>query len=385
MVCQTTFYRDTWVEINLDHISYNIKNIKKYIGNEVEIFAVVKANGYGHGAEEVAREALESGASYLAVAFLDEALALRSKGILAPILVLGVCRPEDVKMAAEHHITLTVFQAEWLEEAIKHLPSDAKLAIHLKLDTGMGRLGIRSKEIVNQLELTAKEDSRIHLEGVYTHFATADELDLTHFEQQLDRFHEMISWLEETPEIIHSSNSAAALRFPKVHLNAVRTGISMYGLTPSQEIESILPFQLKPALSLHTKLVHVKKIQKGEKLSYGATYEAEEDEWIGTLPIGYADGWIRKLQGQEVLIGEQRVPIVGRICMDQCLVKLPAEFSMGTIVTLIGEQGEEHISADEIAEKLDTINYEIVCMIAGRVPRVYKKNGKVTRVINNLI
>lgn len=379
------YYRDTWAEINLDHISYNMEKMKRHIGENVKVFAVVKANGYGHGDEEVAREALNSGASYLAVAFLDEAVALRKKGITAPILVLGMCRPEDVRIAAENQISLTVFQKHWLREAKEVLPSGARLAIHVKLDTGMGRLGVRDKEELKDLETFIKDNPSFYLEGVYTHFATADELDFTYFEQQMKRFQEMISCFEARPEFIHTSNSAAALIHSETHHNAVRMGISMYGLTPSPEIEPVLPFKLKPAFSLHTKLVHVKKINKGERLSYGATYEAAEDEWIGTLPIGYADGWIRKLQGQEVLIEGRRFPIVGRICMDQCMVKLPGELPIGTIVTLIGKQGEEYISVDEVAEKLETINYEITCMVAGRIPRVYKKNGKVKRIINSLL
>ncbi|MGN7402765.1 alanine racemase [Cytobacillus praedii] len=379
------YYRDTWAEINLDHISYNIEEMKRHIGEGVKVFAVVKANAYGHGDEEVAKEALNSGASYLAVAFLDEALALRKKGIEAPILVLGICRPEDVRIAAENRISLTVFQQKWLSEAKEILPSNARLDIHVKLDTGMGRLGVRSKDELNGLEAIIKGDSRFYLEGVYTHYATADELDFTYFERQMERFQEMISWFEARPEFIHTGNSAAALIHPETHHNAVRMGISMYGLTPSPEIEPDLPFRLKPAFSLHTKLVHVKKIRKGERVSYGATYEAAEDEWIGTLPIGYADGWIRKLQGQEVLVEGRRVPIVGRICMDQCMVRLPAELPIGTVVTLIGTQGDEYISVNEVAEKLHTINYEITCMVAGRIPRVYKKNGRVKRIINSLL
>ncbi|WP_412729382.1 alanine racemase [Cytobacillus praedii] len=379
------YYRDTWAEINLDHISYNIEEMKRHIGEGVKVFAVVKANAYGHGDEEVAKEALNSGASYLAVAFLDEALALRRKGIEAPILVLGICRPEDVRIAAENRISLTVFQQKWLIEAKEILPSNARLDIHVKLDTGMGRLGVRSKDELNGLEAIIKGDPRFYLEGVYTHFATADELDFTYFEGQMERFQEMISWFEARPEFIHTGNSAAALIHPETHHNAVRMGISMYGLTPSPEIEPNLPFRLKPAFSLHTKLVHVKKIKKGERVSYGATYEAADDEWIGTLPIGYADGWIRKLQGQEVLVEGRRVPIVGRICMDQCMVKLPAELPIGTVVTLIGTQGDEYISVNEVAEKLHTINYEITCMVTGRIPRVYKKNGRVKRIINSLL
>ncbi len=377
------FYRDAWVEINLDNISYNIKEIKKHLQKDVKIFAGVKANAYGHGYVEVAKTVLEAGASYLLVAFLDEALTLRKNGITAPILVLGACRPEDAWIAAENNITLTVFQEEWLMQAKNNLKST--LSIHIKLDTGMGRLGIRSKEALQQLEMMANSEPLIHLEGVYTHFSTSDEMDLTHFNLQMNRFQEMLSWLEKRPEYVHAGNSAATLRFPETHLNAVRIGIALYGLTPSPAITSLLPFPLKPAFSLQTKLVHVKKVQKGEKISYGATYETKEDEWIGTLPIGYADGWLRKLQGQEVIVDGKRVPIVGRICMDQCMIKLPTKLPVGTPVTLIGQQGNEMITVDEMAKRLETINYEITCMIAPRVPRVYKKNDQITRIINPLL
>ncbi|KAB2328574.1 alanine racemase [Cytobacillus depressus] len=383
--CQTAFYRDTWAEINLDHISYNIAELKKHVRDEVKIFAVVKANAYGHGDAEVAIAALEAGASYIAVAILDEAFSLRKKGITAPILVLGVSRPEDVEIAAELNITLTVFQKEWLEKAIHCISPKHKLKLHLKLDTGMGRIGIRSKQELEEIEALVSSNPAFLIEGIFTHFATADELDTTYFNKQLERFNEMISWLKQTPEIIHTSNSAAALRFPQAHLHAVRMGIAMYGLMPSIEMEPTLPYPLKPSFSLHTKLVNVKKVQKGETISYGATYEAQDDEWIGTLPIGYADGWTRKLQGQEVLVDGKRAPIVGRICMDQCMVKLPSELPVGTEVTLIGPQGNETISADEIAQKLQTINYEITCMMGARIPRVYKKNGQVTKIVNSLL
>ncbi|WP_201781419.1 alanine racemase [Sporosarcina globispora] len=382
---QTKMYRDTWAEINLDHISYNVEYMKRHVEEGTKVIAVVKANGYGHGDASVAKAALEAGASSLAVATLDEAMALRKKKIAAPILVMGASRPEHAGEAAARNIALTVFQKEWLSQAKEYVEDGEVLNIHLKFDTGMGRLGIRSREELAGIESVIKEDKRFLLEGVFTHYATADSLDNGYFEKQLSRFKEMIGWMETLPKYVHTSNSAAGLRFPKAHMNAVRMGISMYGLAPSMEIKSELPFQLKEAFSLHTTIVHVKKLHKGEKVSYGATYEAEEDEWVATLPIGYADGWIRKLQGQEVLAEGKRVPIVGRICMDQCMIKLPNEMPVGTKVTLIGEQGEGKIPVDEIAGKLETINYEVTCMVSSRVPRIYKRDGKIIGVINYLL
>ncbi|MBI0580912.1 alanine racemase [Neobacillus cucumis] len=379
------FYRDTWAEVDLDCIHANVSSVKKLLPNEVEIMAVVKANAYGHGDVQVAREALDAGATHLAVAFMDEALALRKKGITAPILVLGASRAEDVQMAADNQITLTVFQKDWLLEAQKHLKIDSRVSVHIKLDTGMGRLGIRGKEELEDFEQLVSLDQRFHLEGIYTHFATADELNQNYFNQQFELFQELISVLKVRPKYVHCSNSAATLRFQSGIYNAVRLGIAMYGLTPSLEMESEIPFSLNEAFSLHSKLVHVKQLYKGDKISYGATYEASGDEWIGTVPVGYADGWIRKLQGQEVLINGIRVPIVGRICMDQFMVRLPHEVPVGTNVTLIGKDNNQFISINEIAKKLETINYEVPCIITNRVPRLYKKGGKATEIKNYLL
>jgi alanine racemase len=382
---QTKMYRDTWAEINLDHISYNVESMKKHVDEGTIVIAVVKANGYGHGDAAVAEAALNAGASCLAVATLDEAMALRKKKIAAPILVMGASRPENAGDAAKENIALTIFQKDWLSAAKGYIKSADTLHIHLKFDTGMGRLGIRSRDELQEIESVIKGDKRFLIEGAFTHFATADSLDNAYFEQQLSRFEEMAGWMEEAPKYVHSSNSAAGLRFPQAHLNAVRMGISMYGLAPSMEMKPELPFPLKEAFSLHTRIAHVKKLHKGEKVSYGATYEAGEDEWIATLPIGYADGWIRKLQGQEVLAEGIRVPIVGRICMDQCMIKLPHEMPVGTQVTLIGEQGGENIPVDEIAKKLETINYEVTCMVSSRVPRIYKRDGHIIGGVNYLL
>lgn len=379
------FYRDTWVEVDLDCISENVAAVKNLLPADVAIFAVVKANAYGHGDDQVAKTALAAGAVYLAVAFMDEAIALRNKGITAPILVLGATRPQDVKVASKYNITLTVFQEEWLHEAEKYLPQEAKVLVHIKVDTGMGRIGVRSSEELKAIEKVLSHDERFFLEGIFTHFATADELDTSYFEQQLSRFEKIISVLEKQPKYIHSSNSAAAIRFPKAYFNAVRLGIAMYGLTPSPEMEQEIPFPLKEAFSLKAKVVHVKRLPKGEKVSYGATYESEDEEWIGTIPIGYADGWIRKLQGQEVLVDGGRSPIVGRICMDQCMIRLPEQVPLGTTVTLIGSGGDDMISVNEIAAKLETINYEVTCMIAKRVPRLYKQGGKIVELKNYLL
>lgn len=378
------FYRDTWAEIQLDYLKENVLSVRDHLPKDVEIFAVVKANGYGHGDVQVAKTALEAGAHGLAVAFLDEALVLRKNGIDAPVLVLGATRPEDATIAAKNKISLTVFQKEWLEKAMLTL-SNEMLSVHVKCDTGMGRIGLRNrselKEIVNVIE----NNHNLIFEGIFTHFATADELNTDYYETQLQRFMEMVNALDKKPRYIHCANSAATLRFPQSGFNAVRLGIAMYGLSPSDEMENLVPFPLKEVFSLHTKIVHVKRVSPGESISYGATYQTKKEEWIATLPIGYADGWIRKLQGQVVLVEGKEAPIVGRICMDQCMIRLPYYMPVGTKVTLIGEQEGLFISINDIAHKLETINYEIPCTISKRVPRVYIKNGEVAEIRNGLL
>ncbi|WP_100331956.1 alanine racemase [Bacillus xiapuensis] len=379
------YYRDTWVEINLDNIAYNVKETVKLLPSKEKLFAVVKANAYGHGACAVAEAALGAGAHGLAVAFIDEALSLRKSAIAAPVLVLGASRPSDAGVAAEHHISLTVYQLEWLKQAQAYLSPEQTVKVHVKCDTGMGRLGVKTQEELKELVAFIDQSPQFIFEGLFTHFATADELDTAYFEDQLFKFTAMVESLEERPPYVHCANSAVSLRFKKAHFNAVRLGIAMYGLSPSDEIKPLLPFPLKPAFSLHTKIVHVKRMNKGEKVSYGATYEAQGDEWVATLPIGYADGWIRKLQGQEVLAAGCRVPIIGRICMDQCMIRLPYELPAGTTVTLIGRQCNEEITMDDIADRLATINYEVPCLITSRVPRVYKSKGEVLHIDNPLV
>ncbi|NLP51482.1 alanine racemase [Bacillus sp. RO1] len=382
----SSFHRDTWVEVDLDCIYENVQAIQEHVTKDVTVIAVVKANAYGHGDAQVANVALEAGAKYLAVSFLDEAMSLRQQGITAPILVLGASRVSDLPLAAKENITLTVFRQEWVEEASVAYHGSEVVKLHLKLDTGMGRIGARTQEEVTQILELVEKAPNLQMEGIYTHFATADELQSDYVEQQFERFHTLLNRITNQHAIpmIHCGNSATTLRFPKRIFNAVRVGIAMYGLTPSPEMEPELPFPLKEAFSLHTKLVHVKKLSIGESVSYGATYTTKEEEWIGTVPVGYADGWIRKLQGMNILVDGKLAPIVGRICMDQFMIKLPHELPIGTKVTLIGEQDGKKISSNDVAAKLDTINYEVPCMISYRVPRMFWRDGSIMEVRNYL-
>ncbi|WP_100400715.1 alanine racemase [Bacillus sp. FJAT-44742] len=376
MAFSETSFRDTWAEINLEHIYENVARVKKNFRQEMNVMAVVKADGYGHGAVRVAKTALRAGASYLGVALLEEAMELRKAGIDTPILVLGRTRPSDADIAAFHNITLTVFQEEWLKIASRYLSKP--LAVHLKFDTGMGRIGLREEQEAESILDYLAGSGLYKTEGIFTHFATADELDDSYFTKQYERFLKVLDLVEKKgvkPKYIHCGNSATGLRFPSKAFNMFRFGISMYGLSPSEEIKEVLPYPLKEAFSLHSTLVQVKKVPKGESISYGATYTTQNEEWIGTVPIGYADGWYRyhSTQGGYVLVEGEEAPITGRVCMDQMMVRLPYKMEVGTKVTLIGKQGGKRIMVDDIAERLGTINYEVPCMISKRVPRVYRE------------
>lgn len=367
------FYRPTWAEINLEAIGYNVQQVSNKLNQRSKIIAVVKADGYGHGAIKVAEKAIEAGATMLAVALLEEAIELRDAGIDVPVLVLGYVAPEFASIAADHHITLTFYQKEWLEVVAKQ-KLIKKLNVHLKWDTGMGRYGIRNNSELEEILVGLKEQDQVILTGVFTHFATADDIDSSYYKEQMKRFNDLLQFLKQHwphPIMTHIGNSAASIQYPKQMHAYTRLGIAMYGLYPSDAIKEQKMITLKQAFSLHSRLVHVKRLPKGEAISYGATYRTNKTEWIGTVPIGYADGWPRKLQGTDVLINGMRMPIVGRICMDALIVRLDRAYELGTKVTLIGKQGDEMIEMDEIAYHLDTINYEVPCMIGKRVPRIY--------------
>lgn len=369
-------HRNTQVVVDLNIIKNNIQQIQQRYP-EQPIFTVVKANAYGHGMIEVAQAASEVGVAGFCVALLDEAIALRKAGFQQTILVLGISRVEDVSLLAEYQISATVSSLEWLEQALPLLENQAQpLRVHLAFDTGMGRIGFCSKDSVLQVVSYLKKYSeRFIFEGVFTHFAKADDADEEHLREQLQRFDVLVNEaLVERPQYVHCSNSAYALWHHAAESEVIRLGIGMYGVNPSNEALSLPQvFDLQPALRWETELVHVKKVPQGTTISYGATYVTAEEEWIGTLPIGYADGYIRAYHTGEVIVNGVRCPIVGRICMDQCMVRLPHEMPIGTKVTLLGRDGDEEITAEELSHRSDTIGYEVLCIISDRVPRVYQK------------
>ncbi|MFF0829711.1 alanine racemase [Brevibacillus sp. NPDC003359] len=386
-----SFCRDTWVEVDLDAIRANLKTFRRHLPEKTGIMAVVKADGYGHGAVHVGKEALASGADSLAVALLDEALVLRKAGITAPILVLGYTPVESIVTASELEVELTAYSVEWLTNANDILlKNDHKpVGIHVKTDTGMGRLGVRTKEDLLAVVRALEECSKLKWTGIFTHFSCADEPDTTHVRRQHDLFQSFLQALREankTLPTVHCCNTAAAIAFPDWGYDTIRLGIGLYGLYPSLYMKERADVILAPALALKTRIAHVKKADEPYTVSYGATYAAQSDEWIATLPIGYADGYSRLLSNRgEVLYNGSRYPIAGRVCMDQIMVSLNStEAEVNDEVVLYGKQGDEEISLDEIADLLGTINYEVPCMLNYRIPRLYLRDQKVTDVFHPL-
>ena len=367
------YYRDTWAEIDLDAITHNVKQIKDLHPTK-EIFAVVKANGYGHGDTEVSKVAIEAGVSCLAVSGLDEALRLRNSGIEVPILVLGMTRLKDVPLAAENNISLTAHDEMWIEHLVS-LPLTTPVKVHLKIDSGMHRLGLMTEEQVQKNFNMLKTAPMVEVEGVFTHMATADS-DKEYLGHQIETFKRLIANLDLSGvKYVHLENTATLLQKEFDFDHGIRLGLGLYGINPDKEFIPI-EFELKPALKLLSNLVQVKKIKKGDKVGYGATYEAQEDEWIGVVPIGYADGWTRSHQGRHVIVNGYECEIIGRVCMDQMMIRLPKQFPMGTEVTLIGDG----MPVERVAAEVGTISYEILCLISDRVPRVYKQGGKIIAV-----
>ena len=368
------WHRPTKLVIDTQAIKENVWNEVKRMPQGTELFAVVKANGYGHGAVQTAKAAIQGGATGFCVAILDEAIELREAGITEPILILSVVDVSYIELLLKYDLSVTVASQEWLEQAIEQLngiKTQTSLKIHIKVDTGMGRIGFTTPTAVKQIVELVKTTQMLLWEGLFTHFSTADEKDDSYFKKQTNRFQDVLSVLSGLPKYVHVSNSATALWHPDNVGNMIRFGIAMYGLNPSG---TALPevYPLKPALSLVSNLIQVKELSAGEGIGYGNTYTTAENQWIGTIPIGYADGWLRHLQGFSVLVNGERCEIVGRICMDQCMIRLPKEMAVGTQVTLIGHDHGETITMQMVADKLKTIHYEVACTFSDRMPREYK-------------
>ncbi|HEL1040935.1 TPA: alanine racemase [Streptococcus equi subsp. zooepidemicus] len=364
----SSLHRPTVARVDLEAIRANIDHIHQHIPKKVRTYAVVKANAYGHGAVAVSK-AVEDQVDGYCVSNLDEALELRQAGIDKEILILGVILASELQLAIKHQLTITVASLEWLELAKKESVDFSQLHVHVKVDSGMGRIGVRSLAEANQL-ISVLSDMGVQLDGIFTHFATADESDHVMFDKQLTFFKQLVAQLDKRPALVHASNSATSLWHSETIFSAIRLGIVIYGLNPSGNSLS-LPCPLKEALSLESRLVHVKQIQAGDSVGYGASYVAADSEYVGTLPIGYADGWTRNMQGFQVLVEGERCDIIGRVSMDQLTIRLPQAYPIGTKVTLIGQQGKQVITATDVADYRGTINYEVLCLLSDRIPREY--------------
>ena len=368
--------RATFAEIDLSAISHNIGEIRGIIPKKTKIMTVVKANAYGHGAVEVSKAAMSSGIDYLSVATVSEALELREAGISAPILVLSEAPIDAAKEIISASLTQTVYSIELAKALSAEASMQGKIAnIHIKIDTGMGRIGVSADGAVPLIIEINKLDN-LFIEGIFTHFAKADDISGDYTKKQLDEFVRVIGEVESNGFKIplkHAANSAATLYFPESHLGMIRIGLAMYGLYPP--FAKNRPLDLRPALAFKTGVVYKKRVREGTALSYGCTYVTDKETTIVTLPVGYADGLPRSLSNRgKVLIHGKRYPIVGAVCMDLTLADVGDDaIEFGDEVVMIGRQGKEEISVDEVAELEGTISYEVICGIGKRVPRIYKK------------
>lgn len=383
--------RSAWIEIDLQALRENFANIRALLPPATQIVAVVKANAYGHGAVRVARCLLAEGASRLAVATLDEALELRAAGIDAPIMLLGACgnAPEVWRLAAAEQIIVPLYSLAMAEQASRAAQAEGRpLPAQLVLDSGMGRIGMQPTAEAVQEALAIARLPGLRLDGMFSHFAAADELDKSHSERQLAVYQQFAAALAaaglELP-LLNIANSAALMEMPAARLGMVRAGIILYGYYPSAEVERGL-LRLRPVLSIKARLTHIKWVPAGTPISYGCTFVTDRPSLIGTVPVGYADGWRRALSNRgQVLLAGRRAPIVGRVCMDQFMVDLTEVAAQTGLdaaalaaeeVVLLGEQGGECIDAEEIAARLDTISYEVLSALLPRLPRIYLNSAK---------
>lgn len=399
-------YHRVYAKVDLDAIKSNYQALKEHIiatqlpknkgldfepGMPVKIMAVIKADGYGHGAIPIGRELESLGIDYIAVAIFQEGIQLRKEGIKTPILVLGNTPVEAFPMLLQYDLIQTIYSVHMgqsLASTASRLQIQAK--IHIKIDTGMGRIGIRA--IHQPVETVAAQIAQLYhspdlkVDGIFTHFAKADEADKGYTQMQVDCFNELLNYLYHhnmLPELIHASNSAGLIDIHNANYSMVRAGIALYGLYPSEEVDHSV--KLTPALSIKSRVVFVKTVEAGESISYGGIYTTSKETVIATIPIGYADGYSRALSNRgKVVIRGQFAPVIGRVCMDQILVDVThiEGVSENDDVYLIGGTPEASVSVEDIAKIMQTINYEVICLIGKRVPRVYVKENEVVDMID---
>ena len=369
-----TRYRPTWAEVDLKAIEYNYKQVRKAVGKKINIMVVVKANAYGHGTVEVSGVLEKLGVDYLGVATTDEAVRLRDHGIKTPVLILGSVLPSEVKVAIEKDITLTLCSDDLLDAIKKEAQDGSKVKVHIKVDTGMGRIGIWHEEAL-PFAKKALAEKCLAVEGIYTHFSAAGRDDFfTNY--QIEAFEKLLADLEKhwiKIPLRHAANSIATVDFKRSHLNFVRPGLIIYGMYPKYTFPKLI--KLKPALSLKTKIVFIKDTPPGRSISYGRTYVTQKHTKVATLPIGYADGYCRNLSNRAyALVKGHRAPVIGKVTMDQTMIDVGhiKGVKIGDEVVLIGKQGREEIRMEKLARLAGTIAYEVASLISNRVPRIYK-------------
>ena len=358
--------RNNKITINLNQLKSNLTAIKSVLKKDTLLMAVVKADAYGHGMVEAAKAFLSAGAAQLAVATPDEGIVLRKSGITVPVLVLGAARENAMAACAQYHLTQTVTDADTVGKI--HLLG-APASVHIKVDTGMRRIGVSDEKEFAKIVKAIEAAPQVKLSGVFTHFADADGETEDFTLAQLDAFFKMTASLPKSV-LRHAANSAAILRYPETHLDMVRPGIALYGCSP---VNTNLP--LKPALSWQTEVVHLQTVKKGETVGYGRTYTANGDIKLATLSVGYGDGYHRAQSGSgRVLINGQSAPIIGRVCMDQMMVDVTGieDVRVGSPAVLIGRQGNNEITPEDVAKKAQTISYEVLLAPTARVERAFE-------------
>lgn len=372
-----------WAEIDLDAIEQNIREMKRNMTDDCKMMAVLKSDGYGHGAVPIATDLEEMSEIYgYAMATVDEAIELRKAGLKKPILILGYTFPDRYGEVVSENIIPTIVSYEMAAAYDDEAKKQGKiLPVHIKLDTGMGRLGFpMSRDAVDEIEKISKL-SNLTIEGIFTHFARADEEDKDPTREQIELFEQMIAELEDrniTFPIRHASNSAGILEMPEANFDMTRAGISLYGLYPSEEIDASFP--LKPALSLYSRIASIKEFEAGCPISYGGTFVTDEKTTVAVVPVGYGDGYARHLSGNGyVLVNGHKAPIIGRICMDQFMIDITdmENVTLGTLVTLVGKAGKHRITLEKLGDMSGRFNYEFACCLGNRIPRIYKKGGEV--------
>ena len=364
--------RPTWAQIDLDAVKNNLNKVKNF-AKANKVIAVLKADAYGNGAVEFAKS-INDLVDQFAVSNFMEALQLKKEGIEKLIWVFGAQRLSAIEKFIENDFIITVGELDWLKESIKYIPENKSLKIAIAIDTGMNRIGLNNRNDIKAALDFISENKSLDLKEIYTHFATADSADNTFLDMQVERWHQFTDDLDIDPNLVSMANSATTLFHTdnqKISFDKIRIGIALSGVNPSDNLLE-MPIELEPTFSLFTKIEDIRLVKKGERISYGATYLVEEDQYIATVPIGYGDGWLRRMEDSFVIVDGKRRKIAGRITMDQMMIVLDKYYPVDTLVTLIGKDQQEQLTLADHANLVGTIGYEIQLEISKRVPRIYQ-------------